>query len=952
MIPGDPAGLDALLDEALARPAAERLTFVRREAAGRPVLREAAERILREAADDDPFLDPDGAGAVALRGAVLGADGEPHALAPGDTFAAYDVVKLAGRGGMGEVYRAVDRRLGRQVALKVLPHAFSDDPHRLARFEREARVLASLNHPNIGAIYGLAEDSGRQALVLEFVEGTSLAERLQSGPLPAPDALAIARQVALALECAHQCGVVHRDLKPANIVVTSEGTVKVLDFGLAKAAGGPASSPELTGVLTPGAVLGTPSYMAPEQAEGQAVDQRTDIWAFGCILFEMLTGARAFDGGTPGKALTQILSRPPDFQMLPPTTSEPIRRLLRRTLAADPGQRPADMSEVLGAIDRAARGAGVRRRAIIGTAAVAGVLLLAGIIAALPGPWPWRGARPAAVRFALPIPASEQLLPSGQPVAAISPDGRTLVYRAIRDGRAELFLRTLGELESQRLPGTVQGSGPFFSPDGAWVGFNGDGVLQRVSVAGGGGPVTICDAPGGANASWGGETIVFSTSTTRVLQRVAAGGGQPVPLTTLDREAGDLAHAFPHVLPRGDAALFTIVREGGAQVAVVRFGTADVRTLLAGSQPRYVHTGHLLFARGGTLWAVAFDDRRLALTGDPVPVLNDLDTTGGAAVHFSVSDNGTLVYAPRREEVPERTIAWVDFSGAESDAALPPGRYARAALAPDGARVALAASDGGNADIWIADLSGDGTLHRLTDEPAADTAPLWSPDGRRIVFRSDREGGGLFTRAVDGEGVERLTAAGDAIHTPHGFTPDGRTVLFTEFRSYNDQTIASVDLARPLRARTILALPGAQLRPQVSPDGRWLAYQSDETGRFEVSVRPYPGVGGGAWLISRGGGTSPRWSADGRRLFYYDGRGLSVVDIDATGAGQAPEIGPVTRLFEWSPFGGRLGPDYEIAPDGRRVLFIRHATDTPGSRVRLLVVQHWSTELEDLLAGR
>jgi eukaryotic-like serine/threonine-protein kinase len=946
--PTDPDGLDALLDAALERPAAERLAFVRREAAGRPALREAAERVLREADEGDPFLDPDGAGAFALRGAILGTDaGEPHALAPGDTCGAYDVVALLGRGGMGEVYRAVDRRLGRQVAIKVLPRAFSDDPHRLARFEREARVLASLNHPHIGAIYGLADDPSRQALVLEFVEGTSLAERLESGPLPVAEALAIARQVALALDCAHRSGVVHRDLKPANIVVTTEGTVKVLDFGLAKAAGGAAPDAALTAVLAPGAVLGTPAYMAPEQAEGQAVDRRADIWAFGCILFEMLTGARAFDGGTPADTLARILERPPELQRLPPATPRPIGRLLQRTLARDPRQRPGDIGEALAAIDSAARGARAWRRAAI--AGAAALLVVAAIAAGLSGSWPWRRPAAAAVRFAVPIPPAEQLLPSRQQVAAISPDGRMLVYRAIRDGRAGLFVRTLGELDSQPIAGTGHASAPFFSPDGAWIGFDGDGVLQKVALAGGD-PVTLCEAPGGANASWAGGTIVFSASAGRFLQRVPAGGGTPVRLTSLDREAGDVAHDFPHVLPRGDAALFTIVRDGGSHVAVVRFDTGEVRTLLAGSQPRYVSTGYLLFARGEALWAAAFDERRLALAGDPRAVLDGLDTAGGAAVHFSVSDDGTLVYAPRREALPERTVAWADAGGIESAVPVPPGRYARAALSPDGTRLALAASAGGNADIWIADLSKGGALRRLSTEPAADSAPLWLPDGR-IVFRSDRAGGGLFVRSVDGNEVERLTAAGDAIHTPHGLTPDGRTVLFTAFRSYTDQVIAAVDLARPLRVRQILALGGAQARPQVSPDGRWLAYQSDESGRFELYLRSYPEVERGVWPISRGGGTSPRWAADGRRLFYYDGQGLSVVDVAAAEPGTAPSIGVARRLFDWSPFGGRLGPDYEIGPDGR-VLFIRDASDTPASRVQLLVVQHWLGELERLVARR
>jgi eukaryotic-like serine/threonine-protein kinase len=938
--------LDALLDAALGRPAAERLPFVRRQAAGRPALRDAAERVLREADEGDPFLDPDGLGAVALRGAALGAE-EPHALAPGDTFAAYDVVELVGRGGMGEVYRAVDRRLGRQVALKVLPRAFSDDPHRLARFEREARVLASLNHPNIGAIYGLADETGRPALVLEFVEGASLATLLEHGPLPIAQALAIARQAALALDAAHQGGVVHRDLKPANIVVTPEGTVKVLDFGLAKAASGAAPDAGLTGVLAPGTVLGTPSYMAPEQAEGRPVDHRADTWAFGCILFEMLTGTRAFDGGNPEQALARILEGAPDFQLLPPATPEAVRRLLRRTLARDPGARPARVGEAVLAIDAVTRGAATRRRAAVATGVAASILLLAGALAGLSGAWPWRPAPPAAVRSAVPIPASEQLLPSAQQVAAISPDGRTLVYRAIREGQASLFVRTLGELTSRPLTGAGHASGPFFSPDGTWIAFDGDGVLQKVPLAGGT-PVTLSYAPGGASASWGGDTIVFSTSTARGLHRVPAGGGPARPLTTVDREAGEAAHAFPHVLPRGDAALFTIVRDTGPEVATVRFDTGAVQSLLPGSQPRYLRPGYVIFARGASLWAAPFDERRLAVTGAAVRVLDEVDTAG-AAVQYAVSNTGTLIYAPRREAAPERTIAWLDLDGRESLAPLAPARYTRVALSPDGTRLALAASEGGRADIWIADLAG-GSPRRLTADSTVNAAPLWSPDGRTIVVRSDREGGGLFLLAADGTGAaERLTSAQDALHTPHGFAPDGRTVLFTEFRSYTDQAILAVDLTRPLRPRPLVAAPGAQARPQVSPDGRWLAYQSDESGRFEIYLRPYPDVEAGVWPVTTGGGTSPRWSADGGQLFFHDGRGLSAAAFAGGPAGQAPAFAAPRHLHAWAPFGGRLGPDYDVTPDGTRVLFIRHADDTPASRLRLLVVEHWTTELARLV---
>jgi serine/threonine-protein kinase len=956
----DGAHGDAILDELLELAAGRRRAALDRRTDVEPDLRRALEAVLAEAEAADAFLDP---AAVGVRPLVrdlqeeIGRQGEDDALRPGARFAEYEVVALSGRGGMGEVYRARDGRLGRDVALKVLPADLAADPERLARFDREARLLASLNHPNIAAIYGLAHDQERQALVLEFVEGPTLAERTARGPIAVADAIAVARQVALALDAAHQRGIVHRDLKPANIKVTFDGTVKVLDFGLAKALTTNAADEAAPAGLTamwkpPGARLGTPAYMAPEQALGQPVDQRADIWAFGCVLYEMLTGKRAFDGDTAGEVVARVIERDVDFARLPSSVPEPLQRLLRRTLVKDPRRRLSSMADAVLELEDAEpethaawriRAGGPVVRTVLGLALLAGLGALA--LLGLPRAW-WAPPAPA-VRLAVPVPARDLLLVSGQQVAAISPDGRTIVYRAVREGQVHLFLRTLDSLDSHPIPGTENAAAPFFSPDGSWIGFDGDGVLRKVSLAGGS-PVTICEAPGGANASWGGGTIVFATGTSRILYRAPDGGGAARPLTTLDADRGDLSHGFPHVMPGGTAALFTIHTSARRHVAVVRLDTGEVRVLTEGTQPRYVAGGRLLFARNDTLWAVPFDERRLELTGDPQPVLEGLDTAGGSAVHFAVSTGGTLMYVPRREEVRERRIVWVDRAGIETPVPFEPKRYTRASLSPDGQRIAVALAEGANTDIWIGE-PGQDTLIRLTRAPTSETAPLWSPDGRSIVFRSDRDGGGLFLASVHAPGdVRRLTASPGTLHTPHGWTPDGGTLLFTEFRTYTEQAFAALDVAAGA-VRPLLGGRFAQLRPHVSPDGRWLAFQSDESGRFEIYVRPYPDLDGALWKVSTAGGTSPRWSQHGRELVYHDGRGLIAVPVATVKGTFSP--GPATRLFDYAPYSGRLGPDYDLTPDGQRFLMIRSAEDSPASRAQLVLVQNWTTELDSRLRG-
>ena len=952
------AEADALLDDLIPLPPGERRAALAARHDLTPALRAYVERVLEEADRADAFLDPrrvrDGALAADLR-AEFEKD-EAAVFPPGTRFGGYEIVALAGRGGMGEVYRARDARLGRDVALKVLPADVTGDAARAARLEREARMLASLNHPNIAAIYGVVEEQGRLALVLEYVDGPTLAERLARGPLGLREALPAARQIALALDAAHQRAIVHRDLKPANVKITADGTVKVLDFGLAKTLSpGPAAEAGrglTTEFRQEGAVLGTPAYMAPEQVLGESASERSDMWAFGCVLYELLTGRRAFGGWSAAESLAHVIEREPDLGALPAGTPEPVRRLLRRLFVKDPRRRLASMADAVLEIEEAEAGRPPAGRPTPRTWAALGIAAL--LVAVLVIAWRWPAATgpeagrdgTAPVRLGVPVPASDALLTSAQQVAAISPDGGTIVYRAVRQGRAELFARSLTTLAADPIPGTENGAAPFFSPDGAWLAFDGDGVLRKVSMAGGS-PVTICEAPGGASGSWARDTIVFATATTRVLQRVPASGGTPELLTALDARRGDLSHGDPHVMPAADAALFTVATADHKHVASVRFDTREVNVITEGSQPRFVAGGYLVFVRDASLWAAPFSATGLALLGEPRPVLDRLDTTGSGTAHFAVSDTGSLVYVPAREEVRERRLVWADRRGVESPLPLDPAGYQRAALSPDGRRVAVVLSSGDNNDIWIGHV-GEASLTRLTREPTSETAPLWSPDGRSIAFRSSREGGGIFRIPVDGSGaITRLTSSGGTFHTPHGWSPDGRTLVFTEFRTYTEQTLAAVDESGAVRR----LLPGgrfAQLRPQVSPDGRWLAYQSDESGRFEIYVRPYPSLDAGVWKVSAGGGTSPRWTLHGHELIYYDGRGFIAVRV---GPGDDFRAERPQRLFDAAPYQGRLGPDYEVTPDGGRFLMIRSAADTPASRVQLVLVQHWIDELRARLRG-
>jgi Tol biopolymer transport system component len=943
---------DELLDRALALPSEELAAFLREAAGSDLELLATLQDVLAEAASGDAFLEPGGALSGALGAEIAEATaadtGEAgQALEPGARIEQYEIAAIIGRGGMGEVYRARDTRLQRDVALKVLPDRLARDPERVARFRREARTLASLNHPGIGAIYGVAEDSTREALVLELVEGPTLAERLAVRRMPLDEALAIAGRLAEAIEAAHARGILHRDLKPANIKVLDDGAIKILDFGLAKALSpGPgAVDPDLSAPSS-GLILGTAAYMSPEQIRGQELDERADIWAFGCVLFEMLTAGRAFPGDSAPEVLGRVLQREPDFDRLPPSTPESIRRLLRRCLEKNPRRRLGFVGDAMLEIADAAppepQAKPVRWPAGQIAAIVAAIAAIASVavIALRPASAP----RPVA-RFTLPIPSGDVPVTGFQPFVAVSPDGRTIVYRARRNGVVQLFRRGLQDADPVPIAGTDNGTSPFFSPDGRWLGFDSDGVLKRLEFTGGP-PVIICDAPGGVTAAWRpDDTIVFATNTSRVLQAVPASGGQPAALTALDSTRGDTLHLLPQVLPDGRSTLFTIV-SGASRHVAVRLDSGEVRVLVEGTNGRYMQSGHLVFWRDGSLWATRFDPRRLAVAGAAVPMPLDIQDTDNSVLHFDIAPDGSIVYLPAGEDGSVQRLVWFDRKGAETPVDLAPRPYVRIALSPDGSRLAFAMRERGNTDVWVADTVRD-VINRLTFEPTIETAPIWSPDARSVSFRSEREGPGIFRRDAQGAGpIERLTETDGPIHSPYSWTPDGRTLLFAIFRSFRHQAIASV--APPDRAiRVLLDGNFAQLDPQVSRDSRWLAYQSDESGRFEVYVRPYPAVESGRWQVSTRGGTSPRWSPAGDELFFVTEEGLFVVPVKS-GATFLTE--PPRFLFKVKPFGGRLGADFEVSPDGRRFMFILDGPPAAASPAHLVFVQHWVEELRARLA--
>jgi len=713
----------------------------------------------------------------------------------GQTISHYKVVEKIGEGGMGEVYRAEDTNLSREVAIKVLPEQFTQDPQRLARFEREAKLLASLNHPNIAAIHSFEHADDVHFLVLELVPGETLAERVAKGPLPVEEALEVCRQIAEGVEAAHEKGVIHRDLKPANVKVTPEGKVKILDFGLAKAfeAEPPVTdisqSPTLTEEMTrAGVILGTAAYMSPEQARGKPVDKRADIFAFGAVLYELLTGKRAFEGETITETLASILKGEPDWKALPATTPWRIQELLRRCLTKDPHDRLRDIANVRIEVKLAlSEPTTVSPTGVVSTAqpplwrraipwSVAGLIAIIAIVGF------WILTRPEVrpiTRLPLILPSDQQLTGTSRHVVALSPDGTRLVYTA----NAQLYLRPMDQLEATPIRGTEGGSRePFFSPDGQWVGFWVGGQLRKVSISGGA-PVTLCEAQNPFGASWGqDDTIVFGQGQQGIWQ-VPATGGTPEVLVTMDSTEGDFAHG-PQILPGGEAVLFTLngqnVPWDQSQIVVQSLETGERRVLIEGGRDaRYAPTGHLVYAQAGTLLAVPFDLTRLEVTGGPVPLVEGVMDAGNAsgAAHFKFSSLGSLVYVPGGTGAGQFRLVWVDRQGAVESMGAPPHGYRHPRLSPDGEQVAVSSGEE-STDIWVYDISRE-TLTRLTFE-GINQQPLWTPDGKRVTWRSIRDGvpGNLFWKLADGTGaVERLTTS-EFRQQPGSWSPDGQFLAF------------------------------------------------------------------------------------------------------------------------------------------------------------------------------
>jgi serine/threonine-protein kinase len=865
---------------------------------------------------------------------------------------------------MGEVYRARDTRLDRDVAIKVLPETFARDPERIARFQREAKVLASLNHPNIAAIYGFEEANAVRFLVLELVEGETLADRLKIGPLPVDEALSICKQIAEAVETAHEQGVIHRDLKPANVKINPDGKVKVLDFGLAKALTGDdrsqtsiANSPTITVDFTlPGVILGTAAYMSPEQARGRPVDKRSDIWSFGCLLYECLSGHRPFQGDTATDLIAKILERDPDWSTLPPNTPATVQLLLRRCLVKDRNRRLRDVGDArielenaitdptssslrlaATAADEAGRGRVVRaawRYALPWLVAMVSAMALVGSFL-----WPRDRAGPHERPVArLTIPVSG--LPSRWGHLAISPDGRYVVYRAdATEGANRLRLRLMDDFEERTLGGSEGGFAPFISPDGSEVGFFTDRDLRIVPAAGGSSQ-WVCEAFGYTSGAWGPDgNIIYSSgrsgdNTLPGLSRVGATGGASDILTTVDPAKNERAHVMPEILPDGKHVLFTIETDTARRIAVLSLETLQYRILLDdASQPRYAPSGHLIFYHFNSLkvFAVPFDLATLRVTDRRVQVLGDLTREA------VVSKNGTIAYMPLRDEVGNAAV-WVDRQGKETTLFDQPGSWVEPRLSPDGSKLILRQTQSPNCFLWLFDL-GRSTLTRLTFEGDSH-GPVWGGDGGHVFFGLERDAmRSLYRIPADGSAPPERIWKGEGPQYPGRGSADGSLVPFTEENVQSNVDIWVLSLQGEPKAEPFLQTPFREDSPSFSPDGKWIAYTSDESGRDEVYVRHYPGPGGKN-PVSTDGGSGPLWSMDGKELFYARGHAMMAVEVNTEPAFSAATP---RKLFE-GKYAWERGLNYDVAPDGQRFVMIK-PQGGGGASQELRVVLNWFEEL-------
>ncbi len=892
------------------------------------------------------------------------------ALTNGTRLGAYEIVAAIGAGGMGEVYRARDTKLNRDVALKVLPEAFTFDPDRLARFKREAQVLASLNHPHIAAIHGLEESGGVHALVLELVEGATLADRIAKRPVPLGDALPIARQIAEALEAAHEHGIVHRDLKPANIKVRPDGTVKVLDFGLAKAlgpvdAGGVGASdaahhlaegaqPTITtpAMTRMGMILGTAAYMSPEQAKGRTVDKRTDLWAFGCVFYEMLTGRRPFEGDEISETLANVLKTEPDWRALPADAPASIRRLLRRCLMKDPKARLGDAATARIEIDEALGGGEPDAAMIPRTSPRERIVLLSALalvtlIAVVAMVRAFRPEPPAPeIRLEITTPATTE--PAS---IAISPDARNLVFVATSEGRSQLWLRSLDAVPARPLARTDGATYPFWSPDSRAVGFFAEGKLKRIDLEGGSVQV-LASAPTGRGGTWNRDgTILCALNATGSIFHIPATGGEPTAVTQV--RAKTTSHRFPQFLPDGRGFLFYV--QGGPEVSGVYVGRLDrpeAQRLLDAETAATYASGHLLFIRQGTLLAQKFDPDSPALTGSPFSVAEQVAVDAAAAGNLaavSASSAGPIAYRAGSGS-GQRQFVWFDRSGREigrvggPDASTP----INPSLSPDGRRVAVRRLVNGNSDIWLLDVARN-VLSRFTFDPAIEFAAVWAPDGSRLAFNSNRNGAfDLFQKSAAGAGVEDVLLVTPQLKTPGDWSLDGRFLLYRDVDPRTGWDLWALPLEGDRKPFPVVRTDFEERDGQFSPDGRWIAYQSNESGRVEIYVQPFGGPEArarGKWQVSTTGGAQVRWRRDGKELFFIalDDR-LMAVPIRLAPDGQGIDVGVPAPLFE-THIGGATAQgvgtqQYVVVPDGERFLM---NTVTEDAVARITVVLNWKS---------
>jgi Tol biopolymer transport system component/predicted Ser/Thr protein kinase len=879
-------------------------------------------------------------------------------ISSGSRLGPYEVLSPLGAGGMGEVYKARDTRLERTVAVKVLPRHLSESSEVRQRFEREAKTISSLSHPHICALYDVGNQDGTEYLVMEFLEGETLADRLARGPLPSEQVLRYGIEMADALDKAHRQGIVHRDLKPGNVMLTKSG-VKLLDFGLAKAVAPVSQQSGLTSLPTmahahnltqEGTILGTFQYMAPEQLEGKEADARTDIFAFGAVLYEMATGRKAFAGSSQASLISAIMKEEPaPIATLQPMTPPALDRVVRTCLAKDPEERwqsAHDIKSELSWIAQAGSQAGVaapvvasrRRKDRLGWG-VAGAVV--GAILAAAATWGVLASRPAVsrpvTRVSVPIPAGDTFVTDNYLTLAISSAGRRVVYVGRRADKRQLFLRSLDAAEAAPVAGTEGAYSPFFSPDGQWLGFWADSKIKKVSLSGGA-PVTVCDVSDRLlGAAWGSDdTILFPQKWAGGLFRVSAAGGVPQPVTKVTMKEQDRGHMWPELLPDGKSVLFTVFTGGSLEdyaIAVAPLATGEPKVLIKGGTfGRYAASGHILYARGGTLFAAPFDVKRLEVTGAAFPVAEGVfeNTNGGAG--YAVSKNGTLLYAGGGVLLPERSLVWVDRQGAVTPVTAIKRPFSGPSLSPDGRRVAVTV-EAQTYDVWVLDIDRD-TLTRLTFGKDDGNA-VWSPDGRRVAYQSSQSGTyNIYIRPSDGSGSEEALTSDKDSSFPLAFSADGKLLIFQKTHAGVPE-IWVHSFEKGASPHPMLQGPFRHEAGALSPDGRWMAYQSDESGKTEVYVTAFPGPGG-KWQISTDGGRGALWSSDGREIFYRKDKKVMRVAVTASPSFSAsrPEL-----LFEGDYEG------WDIARDSKRFLMVKDEAAESAPK-HLNLVLDWFQDLK------